>query len=112
MRTRRKRTTKESKRRRGAGRRADIHDDKEAARKAGFVAPIAGGEQTIAVMAKFLLDKFGMGFLRGGRIEVALVKPVFFGDTLTLHARIVSSIPMRIAPSCRFRSRISAASAC
>ena len=67
-----------------------IHDDKDAARKAGFVAPIAGGEQTIAVIAQFLADNFGMRFVRGGRIEVALIKPVLFGDTLTSHAKIVS----------------------
>jgi acyl dehydratase len=67
-----------------------IHDDKDAARKAGFVAPIAGGEQTIAIVAQFLADNFGMRFLRGGRIEVSLTRPVLFGDTLTSHARIVS----------------------
>ncbi len=67
-----------------------IHDDKEAARKAGFVAPIAGGEQTIAVIAQFLADNFGMRFVRGGRIEVSLTKPVLFGDTLTSHAKIVA----------------------
>jgi hypothetical protein len=70
--------------------RTNIHDDKDAARKAGFDAPIAGGEQTLAVMAQFLADNFGMRFLRGGRIEVSLTKPVFYGDTLTSHVRIVS----------------------
>jgi hypothetical protein len=69
--------------------RVNIHTDDEAARKAGFRAPIAGGEQTYAVMANFLLDSFGIGFLRGGRLEAALIKPVFYGDTLTMHARII-----------------------
>ena len=68
-----------------------IHDDKDAARKAGFVAPIAGGEQTIAVMAQFLADNFGMRFVRGGRIEVSLTRPVLFGDTLTSHVKIISA---------------------
>ena len=67
-----------------------IHDDKDAARKAGFVAPIAGGEQTIAIIAQFLADNFGMRLLRGGRIEVSLTRPVLFGDTLTSHAKIVT----------------------
>jgi len=67
-----------------------IHDDKDAARKAGFIAPIAGGEQTIAIVAQFIADNFGMRFVRGGRIEVSLTKPVLFGDTLTSHAKIVS----------------------
>src|SRR6202140_3189125 len=70
-----------------------IHDDKDAARKAGFVAPIVGGEQTIAVIAQFLADNFGMRFVRGGRIEVSLTKPVLFGDTLISHAKIISADP-------------------
>ena len=68
--------------------RVNIHTDDAAARKAGFRAPIAGGEQTYAVMANFIVDSFGLDFLRGGRLEAALVKPVFYGDTLTMHARI------------------------
>ena len=76
----------ESPRRRAS--RRSIHDDKDAAREAGFVAPIAAGEQTIAVIAQFLADNFGMRFVRGGRIEVALTKPVLFGDTLTSYARV------------------------
>ena len=67
--------------------RVNIHTDDAAARKAGFRAPIAGGEQTYAVMANFIVDSFGIDFLRGGRLEAALVKPVFYGDTLTMHAR-------------------------
>jgi acyl dehydratase len=69
--------------------RVNIHTDDDAARKAGFRAPIAGGEQTYAVMANFILDSFGVGFLRGGRLEAALVMPVFYGDTITMHARII-----------------------
>ena len=67
-----------------------IHDDNQAARKAGFDAPIAGGEQTIAIIAQFIADNFGMRFVRGGRIEVSLTRPVLFGDTLTSHAKIIS----------------------
>jgi acyl dehydratase len=68
--------------------RRGIHDDDDAARKAGFVAPIAAGEHTLAVIAQFLADNFGMRFVRGGRIEVALTKPVLFGDTLISRATI------------------------
>ena len=73
--------------RRRASRRC-IHDDKDAAASAGFVAPIAAGEQTIAVIAQFLADNFGMQFVRGGRIEVSLTKPVLFDDALTSRARV------------------------
>ena len=75
--------------------RGNIHDNKDAARKAGFVAPIAPGEQTIAIVAQFLADNFGMRFVRGGRIDVSLTRPVFYGDTLTTHAKIVSVGPQR-----------------
>jgi acyl dehydratase len=68
--------------------RRGIHDDREAARSAGFSAPIAAGEQTLAVIAQFLADKFAMQFLRGGRIEITLTRPVFFGDTLISHAEV------------------------
>jgi acyl dehydratase len=68
--------------------RRGIHDDRDAARNAGFVAPIAAGEHTLAVIAQFLADNFGMRFVRGGRLEVALTKPVLFGDTLISRARI------------------------
>jgi len=71
--------------------RVNIHTDDEAARNAGFRAPIAGGEQTYALMANFLLDSFGIAFLRGGRLEAALVKPVFYGDSLTMHARFIDA---------------------
>jgi len=76
----------ESPRRRAS--RRSIHDDKDAGRNAGFVAPIAAGEHTLAVMAQFLADNFGMRFVRGGRLEVALTKPVLFGDTLISRATI------------------------
>jgi acyl dehydratase len=66
----------------------NIHNDETAAHRAGFRAPIAAGEQTYALMANFLVDVFGIGFLRGGRLEAALIKPVFYGDTLTMHARV------------------------
>jgi len=78
----------ESPRRRAS--RKSIHDDKDAARNAGFVAPIAAGGQTIAVIAQFLADNFGMRFVRGGRLEVALTKPVLFGDVLISRAKIES----------------------
>ena len=68
--------------------RRGIHDDQQAARAAGFNAPIAAGEQTIAVLAQFLADKFAMRFLRGGRLDVVLTRPVFFGDRLISHAEV------------------------
>ena len=61
---------------------ANIHNDEAASRRAGFRAPIAAGEQTIAVAAQFLVEQFRDRFARGGALEVTLTRPVFFGDTL------------------------------
>ncbi|MGO9454893.1 MAG: MaoC family dehydratase [Candidatus Binataceae bacterium] len=75
-----------SRRRRGQS----IHSDRDAAAKAGFTAPIAAGEHTIAVAMQLIVDRFGERFLRGGGFEVALVKPLLFGDTIVAHARVAS----------------------
>jgi acyl dehydratase len=64
----------------------NIHSDPAAASRAGFTAPIAAGEQTLAVIAEWLAARFGARFMRGGRIEVTLTRPVFYGDTLVSHA--------------------------
>ncbi len=69
--------------------RRNIHSDRDAAAKAGFSAPIAAGEHTIAVAMQLIVDRFGERFLRGGSFDVALIKPVFFGDTIVAHARSV-----------------------
>ena len=71
--------------------RTNIHTDSDAASKAGFTAPIAAGEHTIALAMQLIVDRFGESFMRGGAFEVALIKPVLFGDTLTVHARVKSA---------------------
>ncbi|HTR62608.1 MAG TPA: MaoC/PaaZ C-terminal domain-containing protein [Candidatus Binataceae bacterium] len=68
--------------------RTNIHTDRDAASKAGFTAPIAAGEHTIALAMQLIVDRFGERFMHGGGFEVALIKPVLFGDTLTVHARV------------------------
>jgi acyl dehydratase len=83
----------------------NIHSDNEAARKAGFEAPIAGGEQTLAVMAQLLVDRFGMRFIEGGRIEIAFTRPVLFGDTITAHARVVRNDGDRIGLDIRVENQ-------
>jgi acyl dehydratase len=69
--------------------RVNIHNDDAAAKKAGYRAPIAAGEQTYAVMANYLFELLGESYLRGGRLEASLIKPVFYGDVLTMHARVI-----------------------
>jgi acyl dehydratase len=38
---------------------------------------------------QLVVDTFGERFLQGGAFEVAMIKPVFFGETIAAHARIV-----------------------
>ena len=66
----------------------NIHSDPQAAAEAGFAKPIAAGEQTIAVMMQLIADRFGGDFYRGGRFEVALIRPVLYGDTLAAWAKV------------------------
>jgi len=68
-----------------------IHSNQQAATRAGFKAPIAAGEQSLAIAAQLIADRFGMNFLRGGSFEVAFIKPVLFGERLTAHLRVVST---------------------
>lgn len=77
-------------------RKNNIHSNTEAAAKAGFSAPIAAGEHTIAVAMQLMVDRFGERFLRGGGFEVALVKPVFFGDRIVPRARVLRGGKERI----------------
>ena len=76
--------------------RTNIHTDREAASKAGFTAPIAAGEHTIALAMQLVVDRFGERFMHGGAFEVALIKPVLFGDTLTVHARVTRVDPKNL----------------
>jgi len=69
----------------------NIHDDNAAAKRAGFPAPIAAGEHTYALAANFMVNLFGIDFLRGGSLEASMIKPVFFGDRLVVHARVTDS---------------------
>ncbi len=71
--------------------RPTIHSDIEAARAAGFRAPIAAGEQTYALAVNFIVDTFGIRFARGGRAAAAMVRPVFFGDRLTMHLKVIGA---------------------
>src|SRR3979411_2141795 len=62
-----------------------IHTDAEWARKKGFKVPIAQALMSTAYISQMMVQFCGEGFVRGGRISVAFIKPVLVGDTLTAH---------------------------
>jgi acyl dehydratase len=41
---------------------------------------------------QLVVDTFGERFLRGGGFEVALIKPVLFGDTIAAHGRVARAV--------------------
>jgi acyl dehydratase len=62
-----------------------IHTDPDWAREKGFRAPLAQGMMSTAYVSEMMVALLGEGFVEGGRMAVKFIKPVFAGDTLTLH---------------------------
>jgi acyl dehydratase len=62
-----------------------IHTDPEWARQKGFRAPLAQGMMSTAYVSEMMVAFLGEGFVQGGRMAVKFIKPVFVGDTLTVH---------------------------
>jgi len=62
----------------------NIHTDDEIARKAGLPRALAQGRYPVGYLSEYLLDLFEEGWIRGGKLDVSLVKPIFPGDTLTI----------------------------
>ena len=67
-----------------------IHTDPEWASKKGFKAPLAQALMSTAYVSQMMVQLLGEGFVKGGEISVAFIKPVFAGDILTVHGRIKS----------------------
>jgi acyl dehydratase len=61
-----------------------IHTDEAWARKKGFRAPLAQGMMSTAYVSEMMMALLGAGFVKGGKISVAFVKPVYVGDRLTV----------------------------
>jgi acyl dehydratase len=62
----------------------NIHTDDEVAHKAGLPRALAQGRYPVGYLSEYLLDFFERGWIQGGRLDVALVKPIFPGDTITI----------------------------
>ena len=67
-----------------------IHTDPEWARKKGFAAPLVQAMMSTAYVSQMMVQFLGAGFVKGGKISVAFVKPVLAGETLTVHGTIKS----------------------
>ena len=69
----------------------NLHSDLEAARAEGFPSVVAWGMLSVAFVSELLGARFGLGWARGGRLSVSLVKPVFAGNTVAVRARVTSA---------------------
>ena len=67
-----------------------IHTDPEWARKKGFRAPLAQAMMSTAYVSQLMVRFCGEGFVKGGKMSVAFIKPVVVGDTLTVHGTVKS----------------------
>lgn len=70
-----------------------IHYDPDFARAQGLPGPIATGEMSTAYLSELLTRVFGADWVRGGRMHMKFVKPIFAGDTVTVRGRITGRTP-------------------
>jgi acyl dehydratase len=69
----------------------NLHSDLEAARAEGFPSVVAWGMLSVTFVSELLAAHFGLGWARGGRLSVSLVKPIFAGNRVTVRARVTSA---------------------
>jgi acyl dehydratase len=62
-----------------------IHTDEAWARAKGFKATLAQGMMSTAYVSEMMTCFLGAGFVKGGTMSMAFVKPVYAGDRLTVH---------------------------
>ena len=62
-----------------------IHTDEAWARQKGFRTTLAQGMMSTAYVSEMMTRLLGAGFIKGGTMSVAFIKPVYAGDRLTVH---------------------------
>ena len=62
---------------------ADIHTDRESARKLGFREPVASAQLSFAYLHELLDRSFGVDFRQGGELAITFLEPVYENDVLT-----------------------------
>jgi acyl dehydratase len=62
-----------------------IHTDEDWARQKGFRTTLAQGMMSTAYVSEMMTRQLGAGFVKGGTISMAFIKPVYAGDRLTAH---------------------------
>ena len=62
-----------------------IHTDEAWAKTKGFKAPLAQAMMSTAYVSELMTRFLGEGFVKGGRLSMVFIKPVYVGDRLTVH---------------------------
>ena len=57
-----------------------IHTDPDWAKARGFKAPLAQAMMSTAYVSELMMRLLGEGFVKGGTLSMAFIKPVFAGD--------------------------------
>jgi len=70
-----------------------IHTDEAWARKKGFRTTLAQGMMSTAYVSEMMTQLLGAGFIKGGTMSVAFIKPVYAADRLTVHGVVKEMRP-------------------
>jgi acyl dehydratase len=62
-----------------------IHTDEAWAHQKGFRTTLAQGMMSTAFASEMMTRLLGAGFVRGGTLSMAFIKPVYAGDRLSVH---------------------------
>ncbi len=70
-----------------------IHSDEAWAHEKGFRTTLAQGMMSTAYVSEMMTRFLGAGFVKGGSMSLAFVKPVYAGDRVTVHAVVKETRP-------------------
>ncbi len=70
-----------------------IHSDEAWAHEKGFRTTLAQGMMSTAYVSEMMTRFLGAGFVKGGHMSLAFIKPVYAGDRLTVHGVIKKMRP-------------------
>ena len=70
-----------------------IHTDESWARAKGFRTCLAQAMMSTAYVSELMTRFVGAGFVKGGTMSMAFIKPVYAGDRLTVHGVVKERRP-------------------
>jgi acyl dehydratase len=70
-----------------------IHTDEDWARQKGFRTTLAQGMMSTAYVSEMMTRFLGAGFVKGGTMSMAFIRPVYAGDRLTVHGVVKETRP-------------------